>query len=83
MQFPQYRKYSDGNTYFKVVDSSNFIEHKKVGSLFTISEIECKLFPEKMFLNDLLICGFEHIEIINDEVYESEINNWKINLKQF
>jgi hypothetical protein len=78
--FPQYRRYSDKNTYFKIEKENLFIEYKKVGKYYTISEIECKLFPEKMFLNDLLICSFEQIEIIGELEYLAEINNWKLTL---
>jgi len=83
MQFPQFRRYNDGNTYFKIIDSSNFLEHKRIGNVFTVTEIKCKLYPEKMFLNDLLISSFEHVEKIDELIYETEIHNWVQKLKQF
>jgi hypothetical protein len=82
MHFPQFRRYNDGKTYFKILDASTFIEHKKIGNVFTISEIECKLYPEKMYLNDLIICGFEHVEKIDELIYENEIKGWEKELKQ-
>jgi hypothetical protein len=81
--FPQFRRYSDRNTYFKIEREDFFIEYKKVGKYYTVSEIECKLFPEKMFLNDLLICSFEQIELINESEYLSDINHWESDLIKY
>ncbi len=83
MQFPQYRRYSDCNTYFKIINSNQFVEYKKVGDVFTVSEIDCKLFPEKMFVNDLLICEFENVQIIDELIYTRELKKWADSLKQF
>lgn len=82
-QFPQFRRYIDKNTYFRIEREDFFIEHKKVGAYFTISEIECKLFPEKMFLNDLLKCSFDQIEIISESDYLNELNQWESTLIKY
>jgi hypothetical protein len=76
MDYPQYRMYFDGNTIFEIISNDKFIEIKQIGKYYTISEIECKLYPEKLFLNDLISASQDGIKIINFEQYSQIKKTW-------
>ena len=83
IDYPYFRKYSDGLTYFKATSNDQFLELKIIGKYFTIQEIECKQHPERMFLNDLYECTFEHIEKISEIDFENAVEQSRQELTQF
>jgi hypothetical protein len=83
MSFPQYRKYSDGFTFFCIHSSNEMDEIKRMGNYYSISHIQCKIHPEKMFLNDLIELSFPGIELSTENEFNSILNQWKSELKLF
>lgn len=68
--FPQYRRYSNGLSYFKILSLTEFEEIKMVGNKAVKSRVEAKQYPEKVFINDLLFKeGFA--EVIREDVYRA------------
>lgn len=55
IKYPQYRRYKNGLSYFKILSSVLFEEIKIVGSKRIIYSVEAKQYPEKVFINDLLL----------------------------
>jgi len=80
--FPAFRKYTDGNTWFKLESPTQFTELKSMGKFFSISVIHTDKFPERMFLNDLLECTFETIKPATEEEFEAILRVWQYELKQ-
>lgn len=66
--FPQYRKYKNNKSYFKIFDFENFQEIKIIGSRFFVSEIRAKLYPEKQFILSLI----SPTEAIAEEIEAAE-----------
>lgn len=83
MGYPQFRKYTDGNTFFKIENQNSFYELKRMGKYYSFNFIECKIYPERMFLNDLINQSFESIEIINEEEFQHYLKTWKSELILF
>ena len=83
MEFPQFRQYSDNNTLFKINSYDEFIEIKKVGAYFIKSKIKCTLYPEKLFVNDLLLANTDNIVSISEMEFNLIKSGWESNLKEF
>jgi hypothetical protein len=54
IQYPQYRKYKNGLSYFKILSPMLAQEIKLIGSKRLFFTIEAKQYPERVFINDLL-----------------------------
>lgn len=82
MVFPQYRKYSNGQSYFKIVSETEFIELKIFGSMFEIHHINAKILPERVMIADMLNDYKNFAEAISQQEYEEKMAYCKENLKQ-
>lgn len=51
--YPQYRKYHNEHSYFKIISPDKFIELKKQGMNYVKYEFEAKILPDKNFIYDL------------------------------
>ena len=71
IKYPQYRKYKNGLSYFKISSLVLAEEIKIVGSKRFVYTIEAKQYPEKVFINDLLLNYTEFADEISAEVYEN------------
>ncbi|MCB0819120.1 MAG: hypothetical protein KDC13_00750 [Bacteroidetes bacterium] len=80
MNFPLYRKYSDGNTIFRIESINSFTEYKKTGKYLLEHKIVCELYPEKLFLNDLIHLNHENVIEITEENFNTIKNDWELNL---
>ncbi len=54
INFPVYRMYKNGLSYFKVMSPVLFEEVQIIGSRRVVHVTEAKLFPEKTFVHDLV-----------------------------
>jgi hypothetical protein len=75
IKYPQYRRYKNGLSYFKILSPILCEEIKVVGSKRLTYTIEAKQYPEKVFINDLLL----NYEEFADEVNEAEYEKQKLN----
>lgn len=53
-KFPQYRRYTNGLSYFKILSLTEFEEIKIVGEKRVKQHVVASQYPEKVFINDLL-----------------------------
>lgn len=53
-QFPVFRKTLNEKSYYRINSPTRFIEIQLIGSQGLIHEVEAKIFPEKMFIADLI-----------------------------
>lgn len=54
MQFPVYRKYANGKSYFRVNSESHFTEVMFIGKRKEVYEFYAKIFPDVMLIKDML-----------------------------
>jgi len=81
MTFPQYRKYINGQSVFKILSEKECIELKRTGSKIFKYTIVANAFPERLFINDVLNCSENRWVIIHEADFElfnsSATNNTK------
>jgi len=70
MKYPQYRRYKNGLSYFKIFSPVLAEEIKVVGSKRFTYTIEAKQYPEKVFINDLLLNYTAFADEISGDAYE-------------
>jgi len=73
ISYPQFRKYKNGLSYFKILSPDLCYEIKKVGSKSFLFTIEAKQYPEKVFIQDLLFNYQGFALEINAEEYEYQL----------
>lgn len=71
IDFPVYRKYKNNKTYFKIIHPRLFEEIQLIGSKKVIKQTEAKLYPEVLFVNDLVLNYEDRAEVISQEEYDS------------
>jgi hypothetical protein len=70
MDFPQYRKYPNNKSYFKVLSPSTFEEIQVMGKHKFLTRFEAKIHPDRLLIDDMLQ-GKGHWVTIPGEEYES------------
>lgn len=71
INFPLYRRYKNSRSYFKIINPTLFEEIQMIGSKKVIKQTEAKLFPEKLFIHDLI---FNYGQMA-DEIFAEEYQN--------
>lgn len=65
-QFPLYRKYSNGQRYYKILSPVAFIEIQRIGSRILKTEHQADIYPDKLFISDLIRLNQNGIEASNE-----------------
>jgi hypothetical protein len=71
--FPQYRKLSNGKTYYKITDERNFEEVQLMGSRVLQYRTTAEQYPEILRISDMLAAE-EPYQIATKEEYD-EVRN--------
>ncbi len=74
-----YRKYSNNQRFFKILDDTRFHEIQVIGNKFQQYLIEAKSYPEKLFIQDLISCSFDGIEAISENDFDALIDELRTN----
>jgi len=69
IQFPQYRKYKNNMSYFKIVSFKLFEEIQLIGSKKIIRQVDAIQYPEQLFIRDLIFNYAEMADVINENDY--------------
>jgi predicted house-cleaning noncanonical NTP pyrophosphatase (MazG superfamily) len=80
--YPFYRKYADGKTFFKITSESSFEELKILGIYYSLHSFEARILPDRNFIADLTSCGPEGIEEFTEEEYQEVLEHCLENLKR-
>ena len=75
MEFPQYRRYKNGQSYFKISSESAFVEYKLMGEKLDKYEIEAKILPDRNYIHDLLYNYEEHWEKLDESSFNTFIKS--------
>lgn len=70
MNFPVYRKYKNGRSYFRILNETEFEELRPAGNRVFLSHIRADKWPERQFINDLLYHYHEMADAIEAEEYQ-------------
>lgn len=69
--FPQYRKYSNNQNYFKIVSPSEFEEISFIGKKAFVKKHLATILPDRNFIDDLLHDTKTTCEVCSKEEYDS------------
>lgn len=83
MNFPIYRKYSTGKTFFKIKSLNEFEEVCRIGNKYTVKSFSAQILPDRVFIQDMINNFNHHWEETTKEEYETFINYCQINLQPF
>jgi hypothetical protein len=70
INYPQYRKYPNGKSYFKVIAEDEFEEIQILGNRKTLHLFKAKILPDRNYIADLTFDYHNHWEVIEAEEYE-------------
>ena len=68
IQFPQYRRYKNGLSCFKIISTTEFIEKQKIGSRTIENYIMAKQLPERNLIYDLVLTD------LADKISDTDFN---------
>lgn len=70
MTYPQYRKYKNNQSYFKISSKNEFEEIKKESNSWKIYMFEAKILPDRNFIYDMTFEFENHWEVIEENEFE-------------
>ena len=71
LSYPEYRKYHNEKSYFKIISETLFEEIKITGKKAKLHAFEAKILPDRNYIYDLTFNHEAHWTSINEEEYES------------
>lgn len=69
--YPQYRKYCNNKSFFKVTSASTFEEIQILGKKKSLHKFEAKILPDRNFIYDLTFDYQKHWVICSASEYEN------------
>jgi len=80
--FPQYRKYSNDKSFFKIISTDQFEELQIIGQKFNLHSFEVKILPDRNFMSDLLENQGNRWVVIDGKEYELKLTDCRDNLSE-
>lgn len=68
--YPQYRKYSHGRTFFKIISASEWEEIQVMGGKYSIHAFKAAILPDRNYIYDLTFEYKDNWIKINADEYE-------------
>jgi hypothetical protein len=68
--YPQYRKYSNGKSFFKIISAEEFEEIQILGTNKTIHYFKAKILPDRNYISDLISNENNHWLVCDSKEYE-------------
>ncbi|CAN5359531.1 hypothetical protein BH09BAC1_BH09BAC1_22050 [soil metagenome] len=78
----QFRKYKNGQSYFRITGTEEIEELKLMGKYFKLYHIKATILPERVFIGDLLEQYQDFAEAITQQEFEHQLNWCKDNLAE-
>ena len=70
--YPQYRKYKNGKSYFKILSANVFEEIKEFEGKYAKHLFEAKILPDRNHIYDLTFDFEKYCEVIPQKEYEEK-----------
>ena len=81
-EFPKYRKYAHGRSFFKIISADSFEQLDIIGDAFHLHTINAKVYPDKLLILDMLENTKGHWDVSNAEEYEARLTWCQTNLRK-
>ena len=69
--YPQYRKYANNKSYYKIISPTKFEEIQVLGNAKTLHIFEAKILPDRNYIHDLTFNYKGNWEFFTPEEYEN------------
>ncbi|MDB4533272.1 hypothetical protein N9242_00250 [Vicingaceae bacterium] len=69
--YPQYRKYANNKSFFKIISKDKFEEIQQLGNKYKIYFFEAKILPDRNYIHDLTFNYKGNWEFFTPEEYEN------------
>ncbi len=69
--FPQYRKYANGQSFFKIISAQEFEEIKVTGQTKEIHNFIAKILPDRNYIHDLTFDYTKYWVSCSEEEYNT------------
>ena len=69
--YPQYRKYSNNKSYFKIISNDEFEEIQVLGTKKSIHYFKAKILPDRNFIYDMTFDYNKFWQKIEEKEYEA------------
>jgi hypothetical protein len=66
MNFPIYRRYANGKSYFQILNPSELLEVQLIGKYFVKHRLVAKILPERNLISDLIALEGGQIEALTE-----------------
>jgi len=70
MSYPQYRRYKNGKSYFRIVSPTEFEEIQALGQRWFFQKFTVKILPDRNFIQDMTFAYQEHWEVVSADEFE-------------
>jgi|AntRauTorcE11897_2_1112592.scaffolds.fasta_scaffold22787_2 hypothetical protein len=81
-QFPQFRKFVNEKSWFRIDNSSEMTEIQVIGKSYVVHELEAKILPERNLIADVLAMEGERWIEVNKAEFEKFLSDCEANLKK-
>lgn len=79
--FPQYRKFSEHKTWFKIVSETEMQELKVLGEFYNYANFKAITFVDRNLISDMIFNLENHWEVITEYEFERNLENCQKNLQ--
>ena len=69
IQYPQYRKYKNDRSFFKIISSTEWEEVQMIGSKYVLNTFKVNIMPDRNFLHDMTFDYKENWDVITEAEY--------------
>jgi hypothetical protein len=70
IKYPQYRKYLNGKSYFKIISSTEWEEIQVIGNKYLLNKFTVKIMPDRNYIHDMTFDYENNWMVIEEEEYE-------------
>ncbi len=74
MTYPQYRKYKNGKSFFRITSISAFEEIQVIGNRYFLHRFTAKILPDRNLINDMLFDFELNWELISESDFQEAIS---------
>ena len=71
IKYPQYRKYNNNKSFYKIISSEKFEEIQVFGNKITFYNFEAKILPDKNYIYDLTFNYKKYWVVCEESEFES------------
>ena len=74
INYPQFRKYKNNKSFFKITSEKEWEEIQIIGSKFILNQFTVKIMPDRNFIQDMTFDYKVNWDVISEEEYFSHRN---------